>query len=629
MDRMTQSLHAPQLESPLGWLNTDKPLRLDGNLRGHVVVLDFWTYCCINCIHILPDLKYLEHKYAGEPLVVIGVHSAKFANESSPQTISAAIHRYEIDHPVIVDDQMKLWREYAVRSWPTFVVIDPEGYVANTAAGEGNRELLDTAVGQLLATHREKGTLASARIEIRRDATVAPASGLAFPGKILADPDGKRIFVADSNHNRIVATTWPDASGRCTLIKTVGSGCIGADDGSADSATFDHPQGLALSGDTLYVADTENHTIRAIDLNTWQVTTVIGTGKMGNDRAGGAMGTQQEISSPWDLDIEGGTLYIAMAGIHQIWRAEMPIGFARALAGSGRENIVDGRAESAALSQPSGLCLHGGKLYFADSEVSAVRGVDLASEEVFTIIGQGLFVFGDVDGPHPSARLQHCLGVTPWHNKLLVADTYNHKVKLVDPDARTSETLFGSGQPAAQQDDGQLAMFEPGGLDCSGDDLFVADTNNHRIIHIDLTTREWRELMIEGLSAPVLQDANHSAITVPAVMISRGKDITFDIKIDLPRGAHLNPDAPWTIRVATAKRILAQQTGFSDSWPVSVTVDPESVGDAWDVSFSFIYCTESDGSLCIPADITWHVPVKPSEDGDTSVSLIAAVQPPA
>lgn len=632
---MESRVRAPQLESPLGWLNTDRPLRIGQELKGHVVVLDFWTYCCINCLHVFPDLKHLEHKYHEQPLVVIGVHSAKFSNEASRQTIRSAIQRYEIEHPVLVDDQMQLWRAYAVRSWPTFVVIDPEGYVALVASGEGQRETLDAAIAGLLSEHRSRGTLASQPLTIRRDAVVRPVSGLAFPGKVLADGEGRRLFLSDSNHNRLVATTWPDERGRCELLAVVGRGTIGATDGSADAATFDHPQGLALSGDTLYVADTENHLIRAVDLQTWAVTTVLGTGRMGYDRAGGARGAQQEISSPWDLAMEGGTLYIAMAGLHQIWRAEMPVGFARALAGNGRENIVDGPMETAALSQPSGLCLHRGKLYFADSEVSALRGIDLAAERVFTVIGQGLFVFGDVDGPHPAARLQHCLGVASWEDVLLVADTYNHKIKVVDPADRSARTLLGTGRPGTAEPDGGLELYEPGGLAVAGETLFIADTNNHRIVAVNLRTRAWSELAIDGLTAPDVDrttaggvSAEANAITaLPATVLATGQDLDLRLDVRLPAGAHLNTEAPWTLRISAPGRVIAQRTGHGPSLPLAVRLPADGIDDdgTWDISLSLIYCTSESGSRCVPAELAWRVPIRRAPEASSHLSLSTEV----
>src|SRR5437870_11806110 len=148
---------APELDGAVAWLNTAGPIRLR-DLRGKIVLLDFWTLCCINCIHTLPDLARLEKKYPKE-LVVIGVHSAKFDNEKNSESIRKAILRYEISHPVVNDARMAIWRNYAVRSWPTLVLIDPEGYYLGRVSGEGNYQLLDEVIGKLVQIHRAKKTL--------------------------------------------------------------------------------------------------------------------------------------------------------------------------------------------------------------------------------------------------------------------------------------------------------------------------------------------------------------------------------------------------------------------------------------------------------------------------------------
>jgi sugar lactone lactonase YvrE len=447
---------------------------------------------------------------------VIGVHSAKFTNEAQRQTIRAAVSRYEIQHPVIVDEEMALWNEYTVRSWPTLVLVGPDRKIIGAVAGEGNREALDQAIAQALQEARAAGTLAEGPLRLERERSVRAASGLAFPGKVLADPRGKRLFIADSNHGRIVVATLPDERGMSRLVRVVGSGDVGREDGPAERATFHHPQGLALMGDTLLVADTENHLIRSIDLETWEVGTVAGTGVQGYDRAGGKKGTQQPLNSPWDLAVEGSTCYIAMAGSHQIWRMDLPMGLCRAFAGSGRENIVDGPAEGAALAQPSGIALQGNRLWFADSEVSAVRRLDLASELVETVVGRGLFDFGDVDGPVAKAKLQHPLGVTVHGQKILVADTYNHKIKELDPDAGTIRTILGTGN-AGTGSGAELALFEPGGLHAAAGALYVADTNNHRVVRVSLADLAWREVVIEGLDAPAsAQVAARSPAGLPA-----------------------------------------------------------------------------------------------------------------
>ncbi|MBI4717517.1 MAG: redoxin domain-containing protein [Planctomycetes bacterium] len=614
---MSEPVRAPELESPHGWLNTDRPLRLAGELRGQVVVLDFWTYCCINCMHILPDLAYLEHKYGSDPVTFIGVHSAKFANEAARETIRAAILRYEIKHPVVIDDRMRLWRAYAVRSWPTLVVIDPRGYVVAVAAGEGNREIIDAAIAQTLEQARVAGALATGPLSLRREGSVRAASGLAFPGKVLADANAGRLFVADSNHNRVVIARLPDDSGRAEVLAVVGTGAAGRNDGPSDRATFNHPQGLASAHGRLYVADTENHLIRAVDLTNFEVTTIVGTGEMCNDRAGGGMGTEQGLNSPWDLTIEGLTLYVAMAGTHQIWRIDLPVGFARALAGTGRENLADGPTETAALAQPSGICTHAGNLFFADSEVSAIRGIDMATERVFTVIGEGLFAFGDVDGVYPQARLQHPLGVASWKASLLVADTYNHKIKVVDPGGRSAKTLYGTGAPGTETPGYKPAFNEPGGLSVAGDKLYIADTNNHRIVRIDLLTQQWCEVVFDGLAAPrAVADTpvpEPQSLRVPPVALAAGREIELHLEPALPPGAHWNAEAHWSARVTASGRALLQKTGTSRSLPITLLVPAGCVPareETWHVQASFAWCMDSQGGVCVPAECAWTVPVR-------------------
>jgi len=620
---MASTVHAPSLDAGLGWLNTDRPLSFDGELAGRVVVLDFWTYCCINCMHILPDLAELEEKYAAEPVVFLGVHSSKFTNEASGETIRAAIQRYEIKHPVVIDDNMKLWRAFAVRSWPTLVVVDARGYVVTAIAGEGSKDGIDQAIRQALEQGRAAGVLADGPLALSAEASVRASSGLAFPGKVLVDAELGLLVVADSNHNRIVVAQVPDEHGVAKVVRVVGNGAVGRDDGPADVASFHHPQGLAIGQSNVYVADTENNLIRAIDLESYEVTTIVGTGEMSSDRGGGGMGTQQGINWPWDLTIEGSTLYVAMAGTHQIWRIDLPVGFARAFAGSGRENLVDGPTETAALAQPSGICAMGGHLYFADSEVSAVRGVDMGLEKVFTVIGEGLFSFGDVDGTHPKAKLQHPLGIDAWNTSLLVADTYNHKIKVVDPGARSARTLYGTGSPGASTDDGGLALFEPGGLSVAGDELYIADTNNHRIVRVNLSTHEWTEVVFEGLALPANGDEPPAnAIQVEPVAVAPDRDIVLVLDVTLPADSHLSPEAPWSVRVSAGDKAIAQRTGKSDAFPLRVTVPASAVtfDHLWIVEASFAYCTESGGSVCVPVSMSWAVPVSKSGDA-TKVTL--------
>ncbi|MBI5126139.1 MAG: redoxin domain-containing protein, partial [Planctomycetes bacterium] len=411
-------IRAPEFPEGMEWLNTDRPLRV-ADLRGKFVLLDFWTYCCINCMHVIPELKRLEKGYPTE-LVVIGVHSAKFSNERLTENIRQAILRYEIGHPVVNDKEMQIWQSYAVRSWPTLVLIDPEGYVIGAYSGEGNYEAIDRRLRESLAYFRPRGVVKEEPLNLSLERDRLGPSPLSFPGKILADPLKDRLFISDSNHNRIVIAT-----GEGKVIDVAGSGEIGRADGPFSQASFFRPQGMALQGETLYVADTENHLIRRLDLQSRTVTTIAGTGRQGGFLSLGGLGTRAELSSPWDLSLVGDKLYVAMAGSHQVWVMDLANNLVQPFAGSGREGRVDGSLEGSALAQPSGITTDGNRLFVADSETSSVREINLLTGRVNTIVGLDLFEFGDVDGQGAMVRLQHPLGIVFHEGMLYVADTYN------------------------------------------------------------------------------------------------------------------------------------------------------------------------------------------------------------
>ncbi len=478
----------------LEWVNVEKPLELN-DLRGKFVLLDFWTYCCINCMHVLPELKKLEKAYPDE-LVVIGVHSAKFEGERDTKNIREAVARYEIEHPVVNDPQLVLWRRLGVRAWPTLVLIDPEGYAVWGNSGETTFEKVEKVLKPAIAFYDRKGLLDRTPLSLRVTKKQAETA-LRFPGKVLADEASDRLFISDSNHNRIVVARLDG-----TLLNMIGSGAIGAADGDFAAAEFNHPQGMALHGDSLLVADTENHLIRKVDLQKQQVSTIAGTGEQSRDlpplgRAAPARKTA--LSSPWDLWIHDDELYIAMAGAHQIWR--MPLDSARieVYAGNGREDIVDGplvphrvyQPGFSSFAQPSGLTSDGTWFYVADSEGSSIRAVPFdRRSEVRTVVGTAdlaqarLFTFGDVDGAPPNVRLQHPLAVAFHQGKLYVADTYNDKLKVIDPKSGATQTLVvdaGDGAGEANR-----PFDEPAGLSVAAGKLYVADTNNHRIAVVDL-----------------------------------------------------------------------------------------------------------------------------------------------
>jgi thiol-disulfide isomerase/thioredoxin len=486
-------VNAPDFPSDLDWLNTDRPLSLK-ELRGRVVLLDFWTFCCINCQHIIPRLRKLERKY-GSNLVVIGVHSPKFVGEKDTAAIDRAVRRLSVGHPVVNDRDHRVWREYAVSSWPTLMLIDPRGKLIGHHEGEFALEEMDAALSRMIEKYNHEGLLDRRPLSFTAAREGEPDRPLFFPGKVLADAAAKRLFVADTGHHRVIEMSL---DGR--VRRTFGSGTPGFEDGDAASARFRGPQGMAVVGDWLYVADTENHVIRRIDLQNALVVTVAGTGEQAQGVHRGGPAGEVRLSSPWDVIAHDGRLYVAMAGLHQLWEVE-PLDRAMPWVGNGRENIADGPAEEAQFAQPSGLALDPAArtLYVADSEVSGLRAVALDGGYVHTVVGTGLFEFGDVDGIGDAVRLQHPLGVTFGGGVLYVADSYNHKIKRCDPAARQVTSFLGSGEPGQRDGSAQKAQFsEPGGVSFADGKLYVADTNNHGIRVCDVTTGKVRTLEVRG-----------------------------------------------------------------------------------------------------------------------------------
>ena len=621
-------VRAPEITGGSGWLNTDRPLSLAA-LKGKVVLLDFWTYGCINCMHIIPDLKRLEAKYPNE-LVVIGVHSAKFKNEKETENIRRIILRYEIEHPVYNDSEFSVWQSYGVRAWPTQVLIDPAGYAIGVVSGEGNYEVIDQAIAKSVAEFRKRGELNEEPLKLVLERAKVGDLPLAFPGKVLADARGDRLFIADSNHNRIVVTKLDG-----TLVETIGNGDRSAVDGSFDKASFYWPQGMALDGDNLYVADTENHLIRKINLKTRTVETIAGTGRQSTEYFKEGPAKSVGLNSPWDLQLVGRTLYIAMAGPHQIWKLELDKDLVSTFAGSGREARLDGSLLQAGFAQPSGITTDGKSLFVADSESNIIRAIDLASGQVKTLVGGDLFEFGDVDATGDDVRLQHPLGLINVGDKVLIADTYNHKIKELDPKRQRVSTLFGTGKPG-QADGTSPSFYEPGGLSVANGKLYVADTNNHAVRVIDLKTREAKTLRISGLMPPRTPEVsdtnalpNAEELTVAAQKVRAHADATLEINVDLPSGYHLNTAAPqrYSVTVDNAKAIgidekNARRSEKNLTLPIRVPLRVLEAGSAKvRAQATLFYCREDNTGTCRIKTLVWNVPVEVVNDANAPAEI--------
>lgn len=475
---------APAFPEDLAWLNVSRPLTLS-DLEGRVTILDFWTYGCINCLHVVEELRALEQRF-GDSLLVIGVHSPKFSNERRMDTLRRILLRYDRHHPVIQDSELELMRIYGVRAWPTLILIDTKGMVIGYVAGEGHGDLLGDLVTELLReADRERPAL-----PLLPETERIAGQPLAAPGKIIAGAG--ELVISDTLHHRIIVTS---ESGE--VLQRIGEGVAGFRDGALEHARFAYPQGLARSGDNLYVADTGNHAIRHIDLASGSVTTLAGTGKVGYDLNAATNARTVSLRSPWDLALRGSELYIAMAGSHQVWAMSLDDGNITPFAGSGGEGLRNGALERATFSQPSGLALSGDRLFVADAEASAIREIDLAEGKVRTLLGKGLFEFGDEDGKQDVALLQHPLGVAMLNGtQLLIADSYNHKIKRYDLGTGELVTLVGNGEPGDLHRIDEASLNEPAAVAVSGNRVWIADTNNDRVVSFSLGDRQLRPLAV-------------------------------------------------------------------------------------------------------------------------------------
>ncbi len=577
-------------------------------LKGKVVLLDFWTYGCINCMHNFPYLKLLQEEFPNE-LAIIGVHSAKFLQEGQTENIRNIVLRYDLTHPIVNDSEFQVFTMWGANAWPTLVLVDPAGNVVGGLSGEGFYDVMKPIIESLIREFDAKGAIDRSPLNFSLEKQTAPRTLLSFPGKLLVRDGSDTLAVTDTNHNRILIASR--ATGE--IRQTVGSGQAGFVDGSFDEASFRQPQGLALSDDErfLYVADTGNHAIRRIDLRGRTVDTIAGTGRQAvvYPPVGGA-GRESALSSPWDLELDGNTLYIAMAGSHQLWRMDLNRGWVEALAGNGAEGYHDNPNGAARLAQPSGLALdpEKGILYFADSEASSIRsaGTDPKSGEVKTLAGHGesLFEFGTEDGTGSEARFQHPLGVVLYRGRLYVADTYNNRIRVLDPESRAVTTLTGTER--GWRDGTDPLFYEPGGIDAADGKLYVADTNNHSVRVIDLASGRTDTLVLKGRELALSTGGffgGPTKIQAEPVRFAPGQD-TLVMEITLPEGYKVNADAfssfEWSVEGQGV--VLADDANRSvqgPSFPLRIPVRAASGQGTINLRLSLVYCEEEKESVCL------------------------------
>jgi thiol-disulfide isomerase/thioredoxin len=600
-------VRAPELRGR-GWLNTGgQDLTLAG-LRGRIVLLDFWTFCCVNCLHVLDELRPLEEKY-GDALVVIGVHSPKFEHERDPAALAAAVERYGVAHPVLDDPELITWQQYAAKAWPTLSVVDPEGYVVASMAGEGHSEGLMRLLDELIATHEAKGTLH------RGDGPYVPPSApdtaLRFPGKAVISPAGT-LLVSDSARHSI-AEFATDAQ---TELRRIGSGGRGRADGGPTAAQFSEPQGLCplppdvaeVAGYDLVVADTVNHLLRGVELTTGEVRTVAGTGRQWrstvDSRAHDALAV--DLSSPWDLAWYDDRVIIAMAGIHQLWWFDPVKRTAGVYAGTTVEALRDGPLTQAWMAQPSGLSASadGRRLWIADSETSALRYVE--DGVMYTAVGEGLFDFGHVDGPASEALLQHPLGVCALPDgSVLIADTYNGAVRRFDPAADLMSTV-------------ESGLAEPSDVVVTADgEVLVVESAAHRLIRLAPGA-------LAGAGAATVAGRRHHTERPPTELTAGA--VTLDVVFTPAPGQKLDDSfgPPTRLEVsASPPELLLDGAGATTDLSRRLVLNGELAGGVLQVVAQAATCdAEAEHAACHLTRQDWGVPVRLTPDGAGRLPLI-------
>ncbi|GHC37241.1 NHL domain-containing thioredoxin family protein [Streptomyces cinnamoneus] len=591
-------VRAPELIGKGGWINTGgKDLTL-ADFRGRVLILDFWTFCCVNCLHVLDELRELEEKHR-DTVVIIGVHSPKFVHEAEHQAVVDAVERYEVHHPVLDDPELATWKQYAVRAWPTLVVIDPEGYVVAQHAGEGHAHALEALVAELEAEHEAKGTLR------RGDGPyVAPepvATDLRFPGKALRLPSGN-LLVTDTTRHQLVELA---ADGE-TVVRRTGTGERGFSD---SPARFSEPQGLALLPDgTVIVADTVNHALRTYDPADGSVGTVAGTGRQwmqGQPTSGPARDVA--LSSPWDVAWFADRLWIAMAGVHQLWTYDPATATVGAAAGTTNEGLVDGPAAEAWFAQPSGLAATGDRLWVADSETSAVRWVERDGDRfvVRTAVGTGLFDFGHRDGAAAQALLQHPLGVTALPDgSVAVADTYNHALRRFDPATGEVTTLATD-------------LREPSDAVLVDDDIVVVESARHRLTRLRLPEEAVR---IEAVAHRTQREATEVA---PGTLL-------LDVVFQAPAGQKLDTRYGPSTRLlvsSTPPGLLAEGAGQGTDLHRELVLADGVTEGVLHVSAMAASCDDDPANeypACHMHQQDWGVPVRVVAGGAGRLPLVLA-----
>jgi thiol-disulfide isomerase/thioredoxin len=592
-------VNAPELVGDQ-WLGTGGRWLTLADLRGRIVLLDFWTLCCVNCHHVLAELEPLERRYA-DVLTVIGVHSPKFEHEKDAGAVAGAMQRHGIEHPVLNDPQMRTWEAYGARAWPTLVLISPSGEVVGRYSGEGHAHALDVALGELVAAGERDGTLVRGPgpfvgLEEGDAPYVQPSSALPLA-------DG-RLLVSDTGRSQIAIATVDDPN---SVIARIGSGERALHDGDPGGSAFREPNGLTVLpsdvaeriGYDVVVADSGNHALRGLRLSDLTVRTIAGTGRQWmQGTATSGVATEVDLSTPWDVAWDGERVIIAMAGEHRLWWFEPVAGTVGVWAGTTHEGLVDGLVDEAWFAQSSAVAADDSRVWVIDAETSALRVVE--EGRVRTPIGRGLFDFGHVDGPASGALLQHPLGLAVASDgSVLIADAYNGALRRYD--VRTDEvTTLARG------------LAEPSDvLVLPGDDVLVVESAAGRVSRIPV-------------GAPQVPRGDALRTRRPALVLAPGEvrvEVVFVPPSGQKRDERFGPSTQMSVG-ATPEALLGAGAGSGQELVRDVVI-AEGVGEGvLHVAARGASCDEAgEHAACHMHQQDWGIPIVVDPAGSRFVRL--------
>ncbi len=632
------ALRAPPFDTDLAWWNVERPLTLEQDLRGRVVLLVFWTSGCVHCQHVLAEAAWLEQRFAAAAFAVVSVHGAARNDELAALRLRHTLLREGIQHAVIDDERHALRSRLGVRAWPTLVLLSPDGLILGQVAGEGQRAVLAALIEAALELYGERGALQAREFPSRPEIESEFELPLRYPTKLLADESSSRLWIADSGHHRVVEC---DLTGK--FLRAFGCGERGLVDGPAHSARFAGPEGLALDGGALLVADTRNHALRSIDLASGVVSTLVGNGEIGYERAGEFAATSARLNSPRDVLALDDVVLIAMAGSQQLWAFDRSAGRLRPVAGDGAAALRDGAAASARLAQPSALARAGRSVLCVDLENAALREYDVEHATLTTLASGAAQSMGSTASRAPLVAPSALVAERPDEHGAFcayIADAGAHRVWLFASASGVVSSYVGDGEAGANDGACDAAQLDsPEGVTLAGDALLVSDSLNHAVREVDLVEHQVRTLDLSSVPLPRAPRSNPSLAALelprsggtidhgPRKLRLPATGAALELELELRAGESLAPGAPAQYRVRRIDGLAAARSVAGALTPPLTRIELGAAGDG-SLELSALFYVVDEAGACRLRSHVWRFDIQFDERAPArAIRLSASLTP--